>query len=868
MAATGSVFEIILQWSRNKPDWQRDALRRIVAKRTLDADDHRELALLCKRGCGFPGIEVTPSPFGVEHVPSMATTSEKVALTSIRDVMGVNRLAPGQELQFQPDGITIVYGDNGVGKSGYARILKRACRARSPGEILPNAFGGGADAGSATIGCVVSGDPIAPLAWTDAGSPHALLSSVSVFDRECGMVHVRERNEVAFRPFGLDIPDELAGVCQAIRTALTAEQGALEQARDSAFTEPAFGSGTRVGRLLGALAPGTDLGPLEKLSNLSAEERARLRRLEEDLARDPVRASGEQRELARAVRRLSEELDRVFGAVSDAELAQLAALAGTARSKRSAASLAAERAFGGSALKGVGEATWRALWDAARHYSEHVAYEGHDFPRTDAEAVCVLCHQPISEGTGDLKLTFEEFVKADSEREARKAEVAYEEALGKLSGLSLRMSGFPLRRQLSVTHPDVAAAILRGLATVRLRRWICTRALADRGAGPMPVVAAGIIGTLTTLADDTQAYAKELLTAVDPAGRVRLVAERDELRDRALLEALLPKARIEVARLSELAGLKDCLSEMATNAITTLGNTIADKVITPKVRDRFQEEIQKLAAHRVRVDIVRSGGRYGSPQYQVRLFANERAKVGEILSEGEQTCVALAAFLTELATAAHGSTLVFDDPVSSLDHRWRRKVAERLVEEGGVRQIIVFTHDLVFLNDLHALSIDGRIPVSLISLTHTSVGAGVVNQGLPWIGAKVRERLDALEKDARAAKVLYDDNRDDEYGAAASHFFSRLRSTWERALEEVAFNCVIQRHRDYISTKDLRKVASLTVANVEDFAAGFKRCCDQTEAHDPSPGRNAAPLRPDELLKAVGDLRAWVDQLREQQKGV
>lgn len=55
MAATGSVFEIILQWSRNKPDWQRDALRRIVAKRTLDADDHQELALLCKRGCGFPG---------------------------------------------------------------------------------------------------------------------------------------------------------------------------------------------------------------------------------------------------------------------------------------------------------------------------------------------------------------------------------------------------------------------------------------------------------------------------------------------------------------------------------------------------------------------------------------------------------------------------------------------------------------------------------------------------------------------------------------------------------------------------------------------------------------------------------------------
>ena len=95
-----------------------------------------------------------------------------------------------------------------------------------------------------------------------------------------------------------------------------------------------------------------------------------------------------------------------------------------------------------------------------------------------------------------------------------------------------------------------------------------------------------------------------------------------------------------------------------------------------------------------RVEVVRSGGQFGSPQYQVRLFANPKAKVHIVLSEGEQTCVALAAFLTELTTASHKSALVFDDPVTSLDHRWRRKVAERLIAEASDRQIVVFTHDL------------------------------------------------------------------------------------------------------------------------------------------------------------------------------
>ena len=42
-------------------------------------------------------------------------------------------------------------------------------------------------------------------------------------------------------------------------------------------------------------------------------------------------------------------------------------------------------------------------------------------------------------------------------------------------------------------------------------------------------------------------------------------------------------------------------------------------------------------------------------------------------------------------------TYVFDDPVSSLDHRHRDRVAERLAEEGKTRQVVVFTHDMAFL---------------------------------------------------------------------------------------------------------------------------------------------------------------------------
>ena len=50
----------------------------------------------------------------------------------------MNALAENQTLKFAA-GLTVVYGDNGAGKTGYIRILKQACRARGREQILGNA---------------------------------------------------------------------------------------------------------------------------------------------------------------------------------------------------------------------------------------------------------------------------------------------------------------------------------------------------------------------------------------------------------------------------------------------------------------------------------------------------------------------------------------------------------------------------------------------------------------------------------------------------------------------------------------------------------------------------------------------------------
>lgn len=862
-----SVMETILEWSGRRPLWQRDALRRIVVDGTPDDAAILEILSLCKKEHGGKDIEIEPIALEAAHLPANPVDGASITLDSISAIVGVNQLAPNQTLSFETGGLTVIYGPNGAGKSGYARILKRACRSRKAGEIMPDAFNP-PPSGHATASISICKDatPQPSISWVDSYLRDPVLSAINVFDKDCASVHVQEKNEVAFRPFGLDIPDDLAGVCQKLKEKLTAEQMHAEELRNPVFQKPTWNPSTAVGRILSNLTTETNLAALEVLGQLSEDERARQKRLTEDLAKDPVKAAAEQRLFADNVLQLIAVIEKVASAYSDEAINGLKSLADTARLKREAANLASDKAFSGLAVIGVGSEAWRELWKAARSYSEHVAYPGKPFPPEHDEA-CVLCHQPLSAEAKTRMVSFETFIKEDTETQAAKAEIIFADALKMIVGKKIDILVVAqTRRRIALQNVSLARKILRFLASAKLRRLKCLKGIKLADTLVPPSLVSLPKTELEQFERDLRFYAAQLDAAAEEEGRRKLKLECDELNDRIAVPELLKTAKVEIERLRSLVLIKACIAETATNVITKLGNDIADNVITPKMRDQFQSEIVQLAAEKVRVEVVRSGGQFGSPQYQVRLFANPKAKVHMVLSEGEQTCVALAAFLTELATASHKSALVFDDPVTSLDHRWRRKVAERLVAEASARQIVVFTHDLVFVNDLNDMAVRKKAKVKLVSLSRGPAGTGLVSQGLPWQHASVKDRIDKLEKATRAAKLLYEANDEEGYRNEAVSIYGQLRATWERGLEDIVFAGVLHRHRDYIDTKNLAKVTVLVEGDVTIFSANFKKCSDLIEAHDPSRARDAEVPPPDEILSDIKALSDWAASLRDRQR--
>jgi hypothetical protein len=238
--------------------------------------------------------------------------------------------------------------------------------------------------------------------------------------------------------------------------------------------------------------------------------------------------------------------------------------------------------------------------------------------------------------------------------------------------------------------------------------------------------------------------------------------------------------------------------------------------------------------------------------------------VGQVLSEGEHRCVALAAFMAELATTENKSGIVFDDPVSSLDHIHRQAVARRLVDEATRRQVVVFTHDLAFLFELNRAAVDAdpRPQVSISSISRGAEKAGFCRNDPPFKARRVNDITTTLNNQLRNERYHYDQGNQDEWRKTVKSIVAALRDTWEIAVEEVVGH-VVRRLSNEVKTPGLVKLTAITVADCETMRAGFGRCSELL--HSAAAALNRPLPSPDVLSSEIDALASWADNLRQRQ---
>ena len=865
---SAKAIQDVLDWAGNLSDWNQDALRRLACSGKLSPTEIDEIwsNLRVHAGLGSGANLPALTPLAKAHIGS-ALGGNTRRVKCIRNINGVNQLRPNAAVEFEPSGLTVVYGRNGAGKSGFVRILRTACRTRIEKaetlRVLNDVYGATAGPQAAEIVLVDANGEI-PLQWSSGQVALDDLTHVSVFDSVAAQLYINDGNQIQFLPFGIALPHLLNDHCISFKSRLEAELLALDEKLALTDLELPSDSNTLAKASFDAISAQTDDAAIAALSTFDESHETQLTGLERVLLATGASAEA-LRNLALVVSRLASEAKIMVERLSDENLEKVRATKNAAVEARYLASLKAVELFADEPLEGVGEEAWRSLWRAARDYSTSHAYPTLSFPVLEAEAgsaFCPLCQQSLSDDAQKRMKRFAEFMAEALQLNADQAEQQLALIEAEFPSLDeFAEDEWSSRIALIKKRDEACAATLIAFRVSAVQRL---EAYQERLQGREPHASISAVVELGTVLDDLcsslEREAATLEAAREDDARRILEAQRTELLDlRALQDAratLIKRRDLMIEREKVVVAI----GEVQTIGNTKKANSLVEDHLKSHVLTTFENERKQLEIDHLKVALERKSGQQKA-EFKTNTGSPLTKKTSDFLSEGEQRALALAAFLTEVAVTEGSGPIVLDDPVSSLDRQRSQKVARRLVSEAGTRQVIVFTHDLVFFNELCREAESAGTANATVALFRDGQHAGKVDPaGVIWKGKSVSKRVGPLKNDLVALRKVHTTSPA-EYEKQGKDLYGRLRDTYERAIEEVVFCEVIQRGVDVVQTMRLRHVhVAHTLA--ERFHAGMTKA--STHSHDNPASETVQSPSPDEIAADIAEFEQVVADFKKE----
>lgn len=862
---TAQPIDDIEAWSKKLAPWRQDALRRLAVSNELSGDDFDELLAMIKKSVGFQLTKSAPVPVPFAKAHFGGGQQKPIVLKGVANVQNVNRLVAKARLDFCPKALTVIYGRNGSGKSGFVRILRTACRTRVENptklKVLSDVYGGGTVPQSADI-IIDAGTGDTPVVWTAGMTAAPELMQIAVFDTLSAQLYVDGGNQIRYLPFGLALPHRLNGICLKLKERLEAERATAvgDKASLTAIIFPVQRS-TKAQLFNRAVDKDTTDAELDDAAKFSAADQERLDEVTAILSAGSA-AVVDLTALIGWVESIAGECETAATAISDTALSGFTNLRSSAVTARQTAQLSASALFTDEPLPGVGSESWRALWAAARDYSVSEAYVSADFPVTPSEAGpanCVLCQQPLlPDGAARLQ-RFQKYMDDTLDVAAAKAEQAVADAIETLPALKqLSAESFADRlEQIRQRDPKLAEVLLSSQLSAKQRREDAIARLAGDDSASVPALESPhtlLKDLAKKLRDEKDALAK----AGEAQEREKLADEKAELEDKKILAT--NRANLVTRRnlLVTDAAYAKALAEVQTKGITQRANELIDKHLSSAVVTRFDAEREGFDIMHLKVGLSRKSGQTKA-EFEVDPHTKLTKVTSEILSEGEQRALALAGFLTEVALTDGSGPIIVDDPVSSLDRDRSARVAKRLATEAHQRQVVVFTHDIIFFNELCGAAEGQGIEPATVALFGDKDAAGKIDAaGMVWKGLNVAKRIGKIKNDfAPLPKLLASSPADYEY--KVKHLYGRMRDTYERVVEEVIFRDIVRRGTDVIQTQLLRYV-TLSDSLAIRFHEGMTRA--NTHSHD-NPAADTVPVpKPEDFEADIAALEKLVLDLK------
>jgi energy-coupling factor transporter ATP-binding protein EcfA2 len=856
-----ALLDDILAWSNDLPNWQRDALRRVFqSKGQPTAQDLKDIRAMVEGAKGAPA----PIPLTNAHIPTMGSGTSTVLL-GLSKLKNVNGFPNDRELDVANKGITVIFGENGAGKSGFARVLKRACRARHSTPVLADAFTKVSPPAvpEATIAYSV-GTSNHKVIWKEGGTSDTNLAMVSVYDSHCAQEYISKDGPSTFVPYGFHALSALASAQQAVQDEINQEIGAIHL-RPEQFA--ALQGAHAVGKIMAKLGPSTDIADLEALAKISPQETETIKELSAAIKGLDVEPEATKHE------RLAERLQRASTAAASAErfstdgaldrfaqlsLAEDAAIEADRLAQGLLRGDGAPGAPTGGLLPETGGTEWKALFEAAQAFSLKAYPEHAHHPASEPGDQCVLCQQPLGNDAQERMTRFRQFVAADVAQQLVTSRTAVTEARQKIDAANLVAVDEPTLAEIKLADQGLAESVRRHQeAWLARRQWIETSYMLSHWTDPRPPLPNGdpLSTLLINKAKALRERANQLRKAKDHKELDKLTAQLAELTSRRELTAHLPAIRTfisEAQRKKALETARDALSTKTVSAkITHLSKTHTTNALAKALNDELEAFGYE---HRVKPTLT-SQTRNGQNMHGLALDGCQHG-THDVLSEGEQRAVALAFFMAEARLRGDQSTIVFDDPSTSLDHIHRRKMAEHMVELCASRPVVVFTHDAVFLTTLLAEIAEQEATAKIQTIQWDGGSPGATIEGLTWESMPYSDQMKELKATAAQMKTTHNPRPNAADKKEMRDAYAHLRGMIERAVREIILNDTVHPFSDEVKVIQVGAIAGYTIEEWRGMVEIYGKASEVIVGHDsPKVGQYDLP-RPTEFEKDLGAIEA------------
>lgn len=758
------------------------------------------------------------------------TENSIVMLKSISDVKGIAALAPQSELTFG-DGLSVVYGENGSGKSSYVRILKALENPTYSDAVIGNVFEADSTVPEALITFSLNGNPV-PVRW---GKVSKKKYPLQIYDTATAKQFVDKENEVVYEPKALSAITQMAKIYEKISAFYEAK---LENLSQKITQIPPELEGHTIVQEYARLSSLQDAERFAKRypwnSDLAAELSAIIASLKDN---DPQKTAVEKNAQKDVIRSHGSRILHLEPLVADSHCTEFLEKRKKQISSKEKADALISSSQNHSLIDGFGTDNWKSMWEYASEYIKGI--EGFvDIPSTST-GLCALCQQKLDSNATFRLQTFKAFIESTAMTEADTALQSFEMIVRSLQENienKVNIAEIKTALQSARISKEIMQVILEFYTSILARcEWLLS--YNNDTAVELPPF---------HTKDKIIVVFREIVTKIEAevSALQKTATDRAEQTNRAnnLLAMQWANANLPIKR--QLISLNIVTIKCKTNILTSLKKDLSKLLITETYISKFQAEMSILDVKRqIKVELIAKAPKKGKSYHQVSLRGACSAgnhKNGEILSEGEYRVVSLAAFLADLSSWNKAIPFIFDDPITSLDHKFEARVAKRLIQLSMERQVVVFTHRLAFAQLLHQSVSEynaeasragkpNRAQIKHIELRNSPLGQPTEPTYLQRI--KMASALkNMINSDIAQVKRL---QKDGDYGTAdhmIQSLAARFRNLIEQGIEHELLVGIISRFDYRILSQKLPYLFALTAQDI----ALFHKMMTQYSCYDHS----------------------------------